>query len=75
MHCPQNIPETKKIITLCDEYPGTQSILIPADGTAQECITSLDEARICKRISIGKATAPVACKRIILVIPFFKGRY
>ena len=60
MHCPQNIPETKNIIILCEEYPGTQSIFIPADGIAQECITSLDEASICKRVSIGIATAPVA---------------
>ena len=36
IHCPQKIPDTRKIITLCDEYPGTQSILIPAEGTAQE---------------------------------------
>jgi hypothetical protein len=36
MHCPQKIPETKKIMTLCDEYPGTQSIFIPAEGMAQE---------------------------------------
>ncbi len=47
MHWPQKIPETKKIITLWEEYPGTQSILIPAEGIAQEWITSLDDAKTC----------------------------
>ena len=60
MHWPQKIPETRKIVILCEEYPGTQSILIPAEGIAQEWITSLDDANICNLISIGIATAPVA---------------
>jgi hypothetical protein len=29
-----------------DEYPGTQSILIPADGIDQEWMISLDEANM-----------------------------
>jgi len=29
-----------------DVYPGIQSILIPADGMAQECITSREDAKI-----------------------------
>ena len=70
IHCPQKIPDTKKIAILWDEYPGTQSILIPADGIAHEWITSFDDAKICNLISIGIAIAPVACKRIILFIPF-----
>lgn len=56
-------------------YPGTQSILIPAAGIAHEWITSRDEAMICSLVSIGMATAPVACSRTILLIPFFIGRY
>lgn len=60
MHWPQKIPDTRNIATLWEEYPGTQSIFIPADGIAQEWITSLDEAKICNRISIGMAMAPVA---------------
>ena len=36
IHCPQKIPVTKNIAILCDEYPGTQSILIPADGIDHE---------------------------------------
>ena len=36
IHCPQKIPELKKIATRCDENPGTQSIFIPAEGIAQE---------------------------------------
>lgn len=75
IHCPQKIPEFKKIATRCDENPGTQSILIPAEGIAHEWITSFDEAKICSRISVGRATAPVACKRTIFVIPFRIGRY
>jgi len=75
MHCPQKIPLTKNIITRCEEYPGTQSILTPADGTAQECITSLDDANICKRISVGMAIAPVPCNLIMFEIPFRKGLY
>lgn len=61
-------------MTLWDEYPGTQSILIPAEGIAHECITSFEEAKIWILISIGNAIAPVACNRIILVIPFLRGR-
>ena len=63
------------MVTLCDEYPGTQSILTPADGIDQECITSLEEANKCSLISIGMAIAPVACSFIILETPFFIGRY
>jgi len=44
---------------LCEEYPGTQSIFIPAEGIAQECITSFDEASICSLVSVGRAIAPV----------------
>jgi hypothetical protein len=47
-------------IILWEVYPGIQSILIPAEGIDQECITSREEAKICNRISIGIATAPVA---------------
>jgi len=75
IHCPQKIPELKKIATRCDENPGTQSIFIPAEGIAQEWITSFEEARICNRISVGKAIAPVACSLTILVIPLRIGRY
>ena len=57
------------LINLVDEK------FIPADGIAQECITSLDEANICKRISVGIAIALVACNLIILTIPFFVGLY
>ena len=60
MHWPQKIPDTRNIVTLCEEYPGTQSILTPAEGIAQECITSLEEASKCSLISIGIAIAPVA---------------
>lgn len=58
---------------LCEVYPGIQSILTPADGTDQECITSRDDARICSLISTGNAIAPVACNRSMLLIPFRKG--
>ena len=75
IHWPQKIPDTRKIITLCDEYPGTQSILIPAEGTAHEWMTSREDARICKRSSIGNATAAEACSRNILLIPLRIGRY
>lgn len=75
MHCPQKIPEFKKIATRWDENPGTQSILIPADGIDHEWITSLDEARIWSLISVGNAIAPVACNRTIFVIPFRIGLY
>jgi hypothetical protein len=61
--------------TLCEEYPGTQSIFIPAEGIAQECITSLEEASICNLISIGIATAFVACNLIIFITPFLIGLY
>ena len=54
-------------------YPGTQSILIPAEGIDQEWITSRDEASICKRTSIGMAIAPVACNLNILLTPFLRG--
>ena len=60
IHCPQYIPSIRKIIILWEVYPGTQSILIPAEGIAQEWITSLEEANICRRTSIGIAIAPVA---------------
>ena len=43
------------------------------EGIAQECITSFEDAKICKRISIGIATAPVPCSLIIFEIPFFNG--
>ena len=33
-----------------------------------------DEAKICNRISIGTAIAPVVCNRNILLIPLRKGR-
>jgi hypothetical protein len=46
IHCPQKIPELRKIATRWDENPGTQSILIPADGMDQECITSFEEAKM-----------------------------
>ena len=69
IHCPQKTPLTKNIATLWDEYPGTQSIFIPAEGIDQECIISLEEASICNRISIGIAIAPVACNFIMLDIP------
>jgi len=46
IHWPQKIPVVRNIATLWDEYPGIQSILIPAEGIAQECIISLDEAKI-----------------------------
>lgn len=73
IHCPQKIPDTRNIVIRCDEYPGTQSIFIPAEGIAQEWITSFDDANICNLISIGMAIAPVACNLIILVTPFFMG--
>jgi len=75
MHWPQNIPDTKNIITRWEEYPGTQSILIPAEGIAHECITSLDEANKCNRTSIGIAIAPVACNLTIFVTPLRIGLY
>ena len=61
------------MVTLCDEYPGTQSIFIPAEGTAHEWITSLDEATMWSLISIGIATAPVACSLIIFATPRLTG--
>ena len=73
IHCPQKIPDTRNIATLWDEYPGTQSILIPAEGIAQEWIISLEEANTCSLISIGIAIAPVACNLIILETPLRKG--
>ena len=61
------------MVIRCEEYPGTKSILIPAEGIAQEWITSFDEAKICKRVSIGIAIALVAWSRIMFVTPFFIG--
>jgi hypothetical protein len=75
IHCPQKIPDTRNIIILCDEYPGTQSIFIPAEGIAHECITSLDEANKCNRVSVGIAIAPVACNFTIFETPLFIGLY
>lgn len=69
IHCPQNIPETRNIATLCEEYPGMQSIFIPAEGIDQECIMSLEEANICILNSVGIPIAPEACNLIILLIP------
>ena len=63
------------MVTLWEEYPGTQSILIPAEGIAQECIISLEEAKICNLISVGIAIAPVAWRRIMLATPFLIGLY
>jgi hypothetical protein len=48
---------------------------MPADGIAHEWITSFDEAKILILTSVGKAIAPVACSRIKLLIPFFRGRW
>jgi hypothetical protein len=59
----------------CEEYPGTQSILIPAEGIAHECITSFDDANKCNLVSIGIATAPAACNLIIFETPFLIGLY
>jgi hypothetical protein len=58
---------------LCDVYPGIQSILTPAEGTDHEWITSFDEAKICSLSSTGIATAPVECRRSILLIPLRRG--
>jgi len=63
------------MVILCEEYPGTQSIFMPADGIAQECMTSLEEAKMWSLISIGIEIAPEAWSLIMLVTPFFKGRY
>jgi hypothetical protein len=49
--------------------------LIPADGIAHEFITTVDDAKICKRISVGMAIALVACNLTMLVIPFRIGLY
>ena len=73
MHWPQNIPDTRNIVTLWEEYPGPQSIIIPADGTAHEWITSLEEATIWSLISMGIATAPVAWRRIMFATPLLTG--
>jgi len=70
MHCPQKIPDTRNMKTRWDEYPGTQSILIPADGIDHEWITSFEDAKIWSRISAGIATAPDACSRIRFVMPW-----
>lgn len=68
-HWPQYTPESRNFIILWEVYPGTQSTLTWAEGIAQECITSLDEARTCSRISVGRAIAPVECSRSIALIP------
>ena len=57
--------------TLCEEYPGIQSILIPADGIAQECIISFDQARIWILVSVGRLIDLVGCNLIILLTDFF----
>ena len=47
IHWPQNIPVLQKHIIRCEQNPGIQSIFIPAEGIAQECIMSFDVVTKC----------------------------
>ena len=75
IHWPKNIPALQKHIILCEQNPGIQSILIPADGIAQEWIMSFDVVTKCIRTPTGIAITFCVIDLYKLLKPLLIGIY